>query len=447
MPVTEKPFDRIRQTAGRHPCFCRILTAMLLSLAIVTAGRSWSKFYTGSWDGYSELLAVGRITQLQQGQTAPGNFLGVYTDEWGDGQGYTLLKDNLPQNPAAYKSYVHQSGVQGTLEGLLARLLLYLPGISGETRLNILYFINCWLLYGLAVWLCTALGEHFGAETGIGAILAILGSCWLASGAKNLYWVLWTWLLPCCAGVLLTRRCCRKHRSDPWGLAAVFAAVCLRCLCGFEYVSSILILCELPLAVYWLERKKERRLWLVRMMHTGLAAVGGAATALLCWLVQCAAYYGSFSRAWQEVTATALSRAGGAAVEGDEVSELSVTAVQVLSRFILDENPQLQYGALQLPVLPILLLGVILTVGCGVLALRGPAGSRPLGLCGLWLLGFMAPVSWMLLSKGHAYLHTHLTPMLWCFAMVPCTGALAGWWCLRAVRIFTGRSRSKAGKT
>lgn len=132
---------------------------------------------------------------------------------------------------------------------------------------------------------------------------------------------------------------------------------------------------------------------------------------------------------------------------GDEVSELSVTAEQVLSRFILDENPQLQYGALQLPVLPILLLGVILTVGCGVLALRGPAGSRPLGLCGLWLLGFMAPVSWMLLSKGHAYLHTHLTPMLWCFAMVPCTGALAGWWCLRAVRIFTGRSRSKAGKT
>ena len=78
---------------GQHPALPALLAA-LLAFVMVLANHSWSKFYTGSWDGYSELLAVGRITQLQQGQSAPGGFLGVYTAEWGDGDGYALLKDN-----------------------------------------------------------------------------------------------------------------------------------------------------------------------------------------------------------------------------------------------------------------------------------------------------------------------------------------------------------------
>ena len=160
---------------------------------MVLANHSWSKFYTGSWDGYSELLAVGRITQLQQGQSAPGGFLGVYTAEWGDGEGYALLKDNTPQSPETYKSYVHQSGLQGTLEGGLARVLCRVPSLSGEGRLNVLYFVNCWLFYLLAVRLCLALAGHYGPGAGLGALAAVWFAPWLTMGAKNLYWVLWTW--------------------------------------------------------------------------------------------------------------------------------------------------------------------------------------------------------------------------------------------------------------
>ena len=49
---------------------------------------------------------------------------------------------------------------------------------------------------------------------------------------------------------------------------------------------------------------------------------------------------------------------------------------------------------------------------------RGAAAQLvPLGV--VWLLSLAAPASWMVLSKAHAAIHTHLVPMLWHFAFVP----------------------------
>ena len=430
-----------------HPAFLW-LAAALLALVIVLANRSWSKFYTGSWDGYSELLAVGRITQLQQGQTAPGGFLGVYTAEWGDGQGYALLKENPPQDPADYKSYVHQSGLQGTLEGLLARMLLAVPGVSGEGRLNALYFVNCWLFYLLAARLCLALAGHFGPGAGLGALAAVLCAPWLTMGAKNLYWALWTWLLPCCAGLYLARRMQNTEKAGFKAFAGVFLAVLVRCLCGFEYISTILILCEMPLAVCWLEQKPRRRSWFFAMLHTGIAAVLGAAAALLVWLGQSTVYYGSLGRAVQEVFATAFARAGGAAMAGDAASAMTaqLRIGQVISIFISDSEPQLRLGALQLPVLPVLALGAALALALCALAVRHKNAPALRGLCGLWALGLAAPISWMALSKGHAYLHTHLTPMLWSFALLPCTAAVCGWACQQLLQKFLFQNRRSESK-
>ena len=45
-------------------------------------------------------------------------------------------------------------------------------------------------------------------------------------------------------------------------------------------------------------------------------------------------------------------------------------------------------------------------------------GPLLLGLLA-WGLGLAAPASWMVLSKAHAAIHTHLVPMLWHFAFVP----------------------------
>lgn len=425
--MLKKQFAKWKKIPPQSPALL-FLAAMILSFGIVLFNHSWSKFYTGSWDGYSELLAVGRITQMQQGQSAPGGFLGVYTAEWGDGEGYALLKDNTPQTAGNYKSYAHQSGLQGTLEGTLAKALCLLP-ISGEARLNTLYFVNCWLFYTLAVWLCLQLAGHFGIGAGLGALAAVWFCPWLTMGAKNLYWVLWTWLLPCCAGVLLAKNEISKEKSRALALAGVWAAVFVRCLCGFEYVTTTLILCELPLAVCWLEDTKNRKAWFWAMLQAGCAALAGALAALLVWLGQCTAYYGSAARAWQEVAGIALARAGAGAVEGDAASAAtqSVPLFEALKAFITDPGAQVKIAAVSVSILPVLLLGAVLALGLAAMAAKQKNRARLRGLCGMWALGLAAPLSWMVLAKGHAFVHMHLTPMLWSFALLPCTAALLGW--------------------
>ena len=88
---------------------------------------------------------------------------------------------------------------------------------------------------------------------------------------------------------------------------------------------------------------------------------------------------------------------------------------------------------------PVLALGAVLAGAALVWALVQRKFRQPRGFCGLWVLGLAAPLSWMLLSKGHSYVHPHLTPMLWSFALLPCTAALLGWWCQILVQKFLFR--------
>ena len=248
--------------------------------------------------------------------------------------------------------------------------------------------------------------------------------------------------MPCCAGLALAKSMRKTGRLSNWALAGVFAAVLVRCLCGFEYITTILILCEIPLAVCWLEQLGPgRRRWFTAMLNTGMAGIFAVLTALAVWLGQCTVYYSSFARALREVGGIALARAGGAAVEGDAASALTAQlgAGQVLQKYALAPEPQLQLGPAGVAVMPVLALGAVLAGAALVWALVQRKFRQPRGLCGLWVLGLAAPLSWMLLSKGHSYVHPHLTPMLWSFALLPCTAALLGWWCQILVQKFLFR--------
>ena len=73
------------------------------------------------------------------------------------------------------------------------------------------------------------------------------------------------------------------------------------------------------------------------------------------------------------------------------------------------------YGSLVPMLLFALLVGAVSVVAC----LRRGTAAQLVPPCLVWGLGLAAPASWMVLSKAHAAIHTHLVPMLWHFAFVP----------------------------
>ena len=152
--------------------------------------------------------------------------------------------------------------------------------------------------------------------------------------------------------------------------------------------------------------------------------MGGVAAALGAWFIQGVIYFGSAAGSWQNLTGAVTSRVS---LTDDMVSDVSVA--QVLTRYFVEvDEPLLQFGPLTItlkPLIAVTLLGFALCLA--VLALRKKPLAVLAGPALVWVLSLAAPVSWMVLSKAHAYVHVHLVPMLWHFALVPVSCALLVW--------------------
>ncbi len=395
-----------------------VLLALVLGLLLALWRHNGSTYLTGQWDTTSQDLVFGRMLQIQQGQSAPGGFLGTYEAQDGTENRY-LFRENAPVDPADYRSYTHQSGLQGWGLGQLNKALGLLSS-EGEQREVWLYTVNSALFYAASLLVCLAVWRALGALPAAAWLAAALLAPWVQRGIKDLYWCLWTWLLPLLAVLLF----CRRQKTGY--CAVIFAAVLLRCLCGFEFISTILILCELPLVYLWaqaLAAGENARPWFLRMAQAGAAALAGVAAALAVWLAQGYAYYGSWAGSLANMTGTVTER-----VSLTDSAVREVTVGQVLYRYILaDREPMLQAGPLSVT-LPALAAATLAALVAAVLALalrRDGAALRALAPAALtWAVSFLGPVSWMVLSKAHADVHTHLMPMLWHFAFVPCSCAL-----------------------
>ena len=425
-----KPLPRPRwaQRHGRLWAVCTALGLFACTVVLALALQNGSTYATGSWDDYSQQLVFGRMLQMQQDQSAPGGFMGVYTQDWGDGQNRYWYRDNTPVDAADFQSYTHQSGLQGTVLGVLNKVYSVWQD-DGAARETMLYTTNAVLFYFLTLALCLALRRAAGWLPALGWLAAALLAPGIQSGMKDLYWCLWIWLLPVLAGTALCAVTLRRGRTPAWAYLLVGTACLVRCMCGFEFVSTFLILAETPLAFCWaasLAGGQPGRPWFFRMVRAGLSALGGVAAALLVWLCQGYAYYGS----WGESLANILGAAGSRISISDGAVRQGVTIPGVLAKYlVVDATPALSLGGWQIPLGPLLaaVLALALATAALLLALRRRDLLRGLAPAAcLWVLAVLAPASWLVLSKAHSDVHSHLIPVLFQYSAVPASLALAG---------------------
>jgi hypothetical protein len=110
------------------------------------------------------------------------------------------------------------------------------------------------------------------------AATAILAP-WMVAFAQSLYWVMWTWLLPMIAAFAFGRRALVDGRGLAVLLAALFATALLKLLCGYEYVTTVLVAASVPVVWYGVrERHPPLRILgrLVAMAVTGTVALAAA---------------------------------------------------------------------------------------------------------------------------------------------------------------------------
>ena len=60
------------------------VVVVVLAVVLTVWRHNGSTYLTGFWDNGSQTLVFGRMLQMQQNQTSPGGFMGVYTQDWSD---------------------------------------------------------------------------------------------------------------------------------------------------------------------------------------------------------------------------------------------------------------------------------------------------------------------------------------------------------------------------
>lgn len=434
---------------AHHRAFLSKLVLFLLVTFCMTAffADNWLQTDLRKWQMDSEAFALGRVYQMQTG--APSNAgLMLKADTSEQGRTEKLFLSDAPLGKT--NTYWHGIGFQGTVLGLLNRVFC-LFGLNAIARLSALYFAVIWAFFimmgAVCIWFWRELGPVAALLCGVGTMC----SSWTLRSIGNLYWVTALYLLPFVLAAFLCRRYERAQTVPLSACALVAAGVFLRFLCGFEFVSATLVCMEVPIVYYWAKYPHNTRKWFSAALRTGLLSVAAFAAAFVLWMAQMALGFGSFAEAWKEMLYPVVLRTGffpdAMEVTGVFAESLSVSPFEITRMYLQDDTI---LGSLTMQTLGLLYLAVAGATAALCAAARDKERlalhARLFVMCAA---AFLAPASWWVLGRGHAYIHTHIDFILWLFPLLPCLlahfGACLSTWREMLCNTRAGKQNAKAG--
>lgn len=318
---------------------------------------------------------------------------------------------NTIVGPLSFKPYKSQLGLQGHVLQIVGRLFSPLP-----------FF----LLNKLANWGCAALLA--AVLTGIvfllhrlyhNRILSILFyatfmlSPYLINFARNIYWVPFTWFLPMLVGLAY---CCWPQKRRLFFVLA-FLSVLVKCLCGFEYITTALVgMMLFPFCEAVMHRPWDRRQW-TDLVALGAAGCAGFLCALLVLGILLAegSLLSGLAGVWQLAADRTLwpAETAGGPSRGGNLSSVRVL-LDYLRLFCRSSKEIIlgvpSNGFRALPAFCLLIFAAE--------ALQKRIDWRKWVL---YLTSFAASASWFMLAKTHSYFHIGINDVLWYFGYIQMT--------------------------
>lgn len=345
----------------------------------------------------SEALVLGTIEAYQAGAYSiqPGYSLGAYHP----------AENGV--SPGTFSPYRSQYGLQGAVFAFLSKYIgIETMHLLCSFSLAVLEMLIVCLVWHKYDWLLA--GVFYGT---------FLLSPWITNFARNLYWVEFTWFIPMAAGLFCAWKIDnRKCRFLCYVMA--FLSMLIKSLCGYEYVSTIMmgiiqfLLVDLLLALMEKERKKSAVLFRT-IVGLGIAAIVGFALAIAFH-----AYFkgdGSITYGIERIIKDDVLRRtnGGNAFDYGEVyiASLDCSVWSVLCKYFR-WNMQIITG-LNGNLFPLLCIAP-LVVFCT------DYWKKKLYVQDVFLyfITFLTSISWFVLAKAHSDIHTHMNYVLWYFGFV-----------------------------
>ncbi len=347
---------------------------------------------------------------------------------------YGLGTYNVPEtgeaSPVAPKlrAYKSQYGLQGKIFCFAARI----SGIGQASLLNGLRLVCGLAAAAVFTAIVMLIAVKYNRLMAGCFYVTFWLSPWIVNFAENLYWVEFTWFLPMLAGLFCSlkidsRRC--RVISYVGGLAAVT----VKSLCGYEYISSVMmgliafLLADFAAAVVSKDKEKARLMFRTVFIMGAAALLGFAAALLIHGGLR---GDGDISKGIKDIIEKdVLRRTYGASLSAFDVrywDSLNASLWEVLCRYF-HFSTQIITG-IEGNLFPLMCL--VPLVICWHDCREGACDTESIALYAVFLI---TAVSWFVLAKSHSYIHTHMNYVLWYFGFVQICFYII---CERIVRIF-----------
>jgi hypothetical protein len=378
--------------------------------------------YYDDWQSRYDRLVVARLVQSRQaGPLSAGALLGLGdVEEWSfqtkntKHQYITYLTGREFQTYLAYKS---NPGFQGIFFSLLDKYTSF----PEEFNLKLFRGFTALLSAMVFGFFVSAFAAEFGLLSGMLTLLFAVSCIWIVLPAGSIFWDLWAFYAPFLAGILLLTHASRKNKK---GFGKVylflFTSVLVKILfSGFDLTTTVLVMATVPFIFYAIYDGWDRRTFITRFLKTVVVLLGAAATGLLILGVQIIAEEGNFASAMDHIINKYSSYSAGSSefFTNPDVQVRKITVWEVVPKYLVMPAINIHIGNISVQILYwqlILVFALFTVIFILQHGIKSAGYSRKdLAFMAATWYSILAPISWYVLFKPHAFIHTHVNTMGW----------------------------------
>lgn len=383
-------------------------------------------YYNSTWDSFSESLVLGRMYQMQlsMDEQNPQGFLCGYKPITNEEMHLRTRRAFLADGDiSADNVFLWSSGIgaQGTLQGVL-NMMMCAVGIPATGRYLLLRYLAALLFFSVLMLICLWIQTELGGASGAVVFVAMLLSHWTRVTMANLYWLPWTYLAPMVAAIALCRAMEQKGKASWWHYGLVGTFLLLKFSFGFEFASTLLVCMEIPIIYYMAKHWNERRRWVKAFLITGGIGLGAFAVSFLVLVAKISTRTGDFVSAIKGIIYTISVRTGAFAEDSTQAivnngwTGLEYNAFEVITRYMRYDQvlPGLSMGKITVIYFCVIAVLLLITLRFNRSNIREML-VRHAKLVVVVVASYFAPISWLVLARGHSMVHTHIVYLLWLF--------------------------------
>jgi hypothetical protein len=396
----------------------------------------------------SESLVIARLVESRQnGLLAQNGLLG-----WGDVDPLDLNQSDYAHQYdvflsggefRSYSLYKSASGSQALLFGLLQELSPFSPAIDLRNYRALVALLLAGTMSLVLLWV----HQEFGLLTTGFVAATTVASQWITLFGRNLFYFIWASFLPLALMALYLGAESRRRRLSSIGLATLaFGGLLFKCLVnGYDFIIPALAMPVIPCAYYAVRDRWDGRQLAMRAAVLAFSLLAAIGLSLGVLAAQLSTSEGGFLGGVASVFATFSRRTyADPALFPAYAASLEAKPWSVLWTYISEDTA---IGLLNLRFLDVIgvfgVFSVLFTIFDSRKRLRAPDRAKAYALIAATWLAMLAAVSWFLIFKGQAYVHTHTNYLAW---HMPFT--LFGYaMCAFVVRTLGSSILSKADKT